>query len=286
MYHLLVSFTGWENRGSLAIDRVFEYTQDKLVNIFKPNGNLDQSKISQIPALFASEISGDGTQFARIGYIQKIENRNKEVYLDYHFEPDIPLIANTTLQEMASELGIEGFELFRTHWAIKDVDLFRVLLKRQPFVKISPKVFKLDEFNVVDNNLVSVMMPFASQFDKVYETLQNVSSNVSMNCLRADDIWEAEAIIQDVVSLIYRSRVVVCDCTGRNPNVFYEAGIAHTLGKDVILITQSDSDIPFDLRHLRFVTYLNNNEGRIALAEKLSQRIQTLLNRTYARREK
>jgi hypothetical protein len=27
--------------------------------------------------------------------------------------------------------------------------------------------------------------------------------------------------------LIDRSRIVVCDCTERNPNVFYETGIAH-----------------------------------------------------------
>jgi len=53
-----------------------------------------------------------------------------------------------------------------------------------------------------------------------------------MQCLRADDIWDHDAVIQDVVSLINRSRVVVCDCTERNANVFYEAGIAHRLGKE------------------------------------------------------
>src|SRR6266700_3613748 len=44
--------------------------------------------------------------------------------------------------------------------------------------------------------------------------------------------------------LIDRSRVVICDCTKRNPNVFYEIGIAYTLGRDVILITQNDADVP------------------------------------------
>jgi hypothetical protein len=109
-------------------------------------------------------------------------------------------------------------------------------------------------------------------------TLSSIDSTPqSLTCLRADDIWEHDVIIQDIVSLIHRSRIVICDCTSRNPNVFYEAGIAHTLGKDVILIAQNESDIPFDLRHIRYVTYLNNNEGRENLAEKVSQRIQTLL---------
>jgi hypothetical protein len=57
-------------------------------------------------------------------------------------------------------------------------------------------------------------------------------------------MWENPAIIQDIVSLIDRSRVVICDCTGRNPSVFYEIGIAHTLGREVILITQNPEDSP------------------------------------------
>jgi hypothetical protein len=55
--------------------------------------------------------------------------------------------------------------------------------------------------------------------------------------------------------------------------VFYEAGIAHTLGRDAILITQSEHDIPFDLRHLRYVKYLNNAEGRAALTQALQSRM-------------
>ncbi len=72
---------------------------------------------------------------------------------------------------------------------------------------------------------------------------------------------------------------MICDCTGKNPNVFYEAGIAHTLGKEVILITQSASDVPFDLRHLRYVSYLNNREGRKELAVQVQARLTTLLAR-------
>jgi hypothetical protein len=94
-----------------------------------------------------------------------------------------------------------------------------------------------------------------------------------VRCRRADDIWENPAVIQDVVSLIDRSSVVIADCTGRNPNVFYEIGIAHTLGREVILITQNAEDIPFDLRHLRYVTYLNNSEGLAALVARLQPRL-------------
>ena len=63
------------------------------------------------------------------------------------------------------------------------------------------------------------------------------------------------------MAFIARSKVVVCDLTGRNANVFYETGIAHALGREVVLITQSEHDIPFDLAHHRYVKYLGNAEG-------------------------
>ena len=97
-----------------------------------------------------------------------------------------------------------------------------------------------------------------------------------MLCSRADEIWENPAIIQDIVTLIDKSFVVVCDCTGRNANVFYEIGIAHTLGREVVLITQVDADIPFDLRHLRYIKYLDNDEGRHALKAALAERFRYL----------
>ena len=93
-------------------------------------------------------------------------------------------------------------------------------------------------------------------------------------------IWNHDAIIQNVVSLICKSSVVICDLSGKNANVFYEAGIAHCLGKDVILITQSADDVPFDLRHLRHIQYLNNGEGLQQLTLKVLERIQTLENRS------
>lgn len=107
------------------------------------------------------------------------------------------------------------------------------------------------------------MMPFDAGFNAVYEAIRQASDSVGPRCRRADDIWENAAIIQDVVALIDRSRIVVCDCSGRNPNVFYEADIAHTLGSEVILITQSEHDIPFDLRHLRYKSGLSGPQADV-----------------------
>ena len=82
--------------------------------------------------------------------------------------------------------------------------------------------------------------------------------------------------MQDVYDLIWTAKIVVSDFTGKNPNVFYETGIAHTLDKTVVPIAQEEGDVPFDLRHLRHLKYLNNIEGRKAMTEKLAERLRTL----------
>jgi hypothetical protein len=82
-------------------------------------------------------------------------------------------------------------------------------------------------------DLVSVMMPFGTAFGAVHAAVAAAADRNAMRCQRADDIWIHSTVVQDIFSLIYRSFIVVCDFTGMNPNVFYEAGIAHTLGKHV-----------------------------------------------------
>jgi hypothetical protein len=142
-------------------------------------------------------------------------------------------------------------------------------------IVFSPTVFRAPETNV-DRNLVSVMMPFDAGLLAVYDAIRNAASDAGLQCRRADDIWNDSTIIQDVFSLIFCSFIVVCDFSGRNPNVFYETGIAHTLGKHVIPITQSRDDVPFDLRQHRSLLYLNNSEGRETLKSKLAERMKTL----------
>ncbi|MCK4733150.1 MAG: hypothetical protein KAT65_11900 [Methanophagales archaeon] len=142
-------------------------------------------------------------------------------------------------------------------------------------ITFSPSVFEAPE-KIIVKNMVSVMMPFSMEFDNVLETIKAACSNVGMSCYRVDDLWNNSTIIQDIFELIYCSSIVIVDFSGRNSNVFYEAGIAHTLGKNVIPITQSIDDLPFDLRHLRVLKYLNNSEGLQELKRGLEKRLKVL----------
>ena len=212
-------------------------------------------------------------KLARVGAITRAQRSGTEIMIDYFFDPSVHAVPNKVIFANMENFNIQQtFEFHRTHWAVKDIDLFRTLLRLSQPLRQSPKVFSIPKNEIIEETLASVMMPFEAGFFDVYTALQEAATEVGLACRRADEIWENPAIIQDIVTLIDKSFVVVCDCTGRNPNVFYEIGIAHTLGREVILISQIYADIPFDLRHLRYIPYLNNAEGRQALKVALAER--------------
>jgi len=70
--------------------------------------------------------------------------------------------------------------------------------------------------------------------------------------------------------------LIIADLTGRNPNVFYEVGIAHTLGKEVIMITQNEEDVPFDLRHLKYILYGFSKRGQEKLIDDIKMTIKSI----------
>jgi len=279
MFNLLVKYSGWaESRDSIPIGRILEYTDQALVDRFRPSGRIDYDALSRLPAVFMQENADNrADQIVRIGSVFRATPSGTDVTLEYVADPSIPPFTNEDFEALANDLGIGDWEFSRTHWAVKDADLFRALVRHVAPRRLKPRVFIISDPERIEPLLVSVMMPFHPGFDEVYSLLGETVERAGLKCRRADDIWENPAVMQDVVSLIDRSRVVICDCTGRNPNVFYEIGIAHTLGREVILITQSHEDIPFDLRHLRYVPYLNNGEGRKELQRRVEARLANLV---------
>jgi hypothetical protein len=287
MFNFLVSgmdITSPRGSITLAHNRVFLHTDNVLETQYAPGGVLDEAALMTLPALITNESNHPTLPpvIARIGKITKITRRATDYKIDYTLDADIPPIPNVVLESLADPLhfviGGKVFGDFHTnHWAIKDVDLFRVLFT-EGIARTKPSIFKLPE-EAIDGNLVAVMMPFNAGFNGVFAALQGAATAANMQCLRADDIWDDDVIIQDVVKLIGTARIVICDLTDKNANVFYEAGIAHTIGRDVILIAQHDSDVPFDLRHIRHIRYLSNEQGLKELTEKVSKRLETLVCR-------
>jgi hypothetical protein len=120
---------------------------------------------------------------------------------------------------------------------------------------VAPFFGKPDRDTILKSN-VFTLMPFIAELKPIYDDhIKVICNKLGLSCQRADDLIRVGQIMKDVWSAIFLADWRIADCTGRNPNVFYEMGIAHTLGKQVILITQNEDDVPFDIRHIRYLKY-------------------------------
>ncbi|MFC0349456.1 hypothetical protein [Undibacterium danionis] len=175
-----------------------------------------------------------------------------------------------------AEHDLKAFEIFERHAYTKYPGETHYISAKPAERKITfaPNVFQVPESQAVERDLVALMMPFDAGFNSVHEAIKRAGLAAGFRCLRVDDIWEDSTVIQDIFSLIFRAHIVVVDFTGRNPNVMYETGVAHTLGKHVVPVSQSLDDIPFDMRHHRVLKYLPNGEGLAVLEAKLSEKLR------------
>jgi len=277
MFHLLVAYQGWPDGGGyISPSRIYIKPDEAPGSAFLTGDKLDIAKVSKVPALLVSEIGGSGHQIAKVSYITSVAQGTGNTVIQYAIDSSIPPISNKDLASFSDQLGLDKYTLSHTHWRVCDADIFRILLLNQQKKAVAPKHFSTESIHCQEADLVSVMMPFKSEFNLVYSALQAATSTLGLRCVRADEIWEHNVIVQDIVNLIAKARVVICDCTGKNPNVFYEIGIAHSLGKEVLLIAQSEDDVPFDLGHLRYVHYLPNNEGLEVLSQAVQSRLHTV----------
>jgi len=102
-----------------------------------------------------------------------------------------------------------------------------------------------------------VMMPFAEPIGGYYKSIYETAiTKAGLRAIRADDeIFATGKIIDQVWDGITAAKVLVAELTGRNPNVFYELGLAHALSKPVVLVSSNQGDVPFDLKHIRVIYY-------------------------------
>lgn len=132
----------------------------------------------------------------------------------------------------------------------------------------------------ITKNICFVLMPFDKKFDSIYNSaIKTTVEGAGFSCTKADEIFGTKPIIDDIMEYIQNARVLIADLTGKNPNVFYELGIAHAKSKDVILITQNMEDIPFDVRHLRCIDYEDSIAGSDTLKEKLRSTLKKVLDK-------
>jgi hypothetical protein len=111
-----------------------------------------------------------------------------------------------------------------------------------------------------ETNTCFVVMPFDRLHDTQYErVIKKAIEAVGLVCKRGDEIYSHSEVLQDIWREIRSARLILAELSGKNANVMYEIGLAHAIGKPIILLTRNEQDVPFDLRALRYIYYDPNN---------------------------
>jgi hypothetical protein len=125
-----------------------------------------------------------------------------------------------------------------------------------------------------------VMQPFAEPFGDYFNLIfKPAIEQAGLHAIRADaEIFGTGKIMDQIWRGIRGASVLVAELTSKNPNVFYELGLAHALEKPVVLIASNQEDVPFDLRHIRVILYDQSDPfWGPKLINKLADNIQSAL---------
>ena len=149
MYNLLVSGRkGVWDLPAYEYDksRFLEYSNDKEKALFKTLTAKNIELLKSFPCLFTYE----GTKgYAQVGYIRTIKERGRTLFIEYELDTEIGQIEFSSLKPILNSLDYRDSENYRTHWAVKDEDLFKRLysadLIADKFVRRRGNTGKLEE---------------------------------------------------------------------------------------------------------------------------------------------
>ena len=133
------------------------------------------------------------------------------------------------------------------------------------------------------NKLVFVLMPFDEKYKDFYENeIKTTIAAKNLICRRVDDFFLSSHIMADIVRCIKEAKFILADFSGRNPNVFFEVGISHAMGKNVLLLTQELEDVPPKLQTVRCLVYESSLEGAQKLIPILERAVDDIRQTNYA----
>ncbi|HZI61233.1 MAG TPA: hypothetical protein VFD62_10990 [Pyrinomonadaceae bacterium] len=129
-----------------------------------------------------------------------------------------------------------------------------------------------------ENKDVFVIMPFSStttcneeQWTDIYENVFKPAIEESgYSCERAKP--KTGSLIKSIIEKLRNARIVLADITDRNPNVFYELGVRHSLSKRTIILAQGNRHAPSDLLGYWFINY-GTTPGRVTEVKREIRRL-------------
>lgn len=119
-----------------------------------------------------------------------------------------------------------------------------------------------------------VVMPLEAYWsDSLWNHLHEVLQSIGWDSRRAAALYSKDSL-DPIWQDLNEVELVIADATYKHPGVFYKVGLAHSLGKRVIFLTQHARDLPADFRRFPHIVYDNNMFGLQQLAERLIEQVR------------
>jgi hypothetical protein len=162
---------------------------------------------------------------------------------------------NDTLAEMASRGGVDRTTQGTTEfWTLTNGA--RGVLNT---CTVAQKLDKAAEVQV-DRGRVFCIMPFSKDFDPVWTLcIEPAVSTAGLTAMRGDTTLRTGRLIENVWNEILHCGCVVADLSAPNPNVYYELGMAHALGREAFVMVQQGTDFPADVKGTHYTEYAPND---------------------------
>ena len=255
-------------RSSFPAERLFEYTDDKVKNLYAR-----AKQLASLPTAVVAEVrQPTTTPPAFLTKIDNVRKMDRTIYFDFqHYVSG--KFTSKRLFETLEDIG--KWEHYRTHWEVKRGNLVEEVFQIMKSLPVYPKLFNVPGL-LQQRQAVAVMMPFCTTFDPVYDAIKNACEDV-IEPVRVDDLCGPDVIVDSIFRAIEEAQLVVADVTKQNPNVLYEAGLAHGRNRDVVFLTQNPDHVPFDLNRIRYIKYEPSDEGLKKLTNGLKQTIDEYL---------
>ncbi|MDQ1261229.1 MAG: hypothetical protein QG575_410 [Euryarchaeota archaeon] len=109
------------------------------------------------------------------------------------------------------------------------------------------------------------------------EAILNASRANDLPIIEAGDIRSGRSDVRDLWLSLNYAAVIIADLTGPDGGVMYGLGIAHTLGKETILIHPQGSKYLTDIPRTYRIEYEESDAGRAELEVQLSRMLDTIL---------
>jgi Restriction endonuclease len=121
-----------------------------------------------------------------------------------------------------------------------------------------------------------VAMPFTKEYEDIFIIgIREVAEKLGVVALRLDEIEHNSSIPALIANKIKAADALIAETTEPNKNVFYEVGLAHGLGKEVIFLCKAGTKPPFDVAHINHILY----GSLVELRTRLERRIRAMLER-------